>query len=209
MVAELTKRLDNSTNQSRKDKDQSKYQHQPNPSTKTDHLYESFLSLQSFKEKGGIHIFYQPLTVYEGDSYNYGNGPSEIMIKPNTNPKSAMILVQTEIDNCLENNEARDLPTLTWIRLFKTLFKKLEGVMNQIIRYMSSSIKVQRYNEEDETEEVWINGEDVRHYLTSIKENSHEDLIAMEMSMTYADVWDAVSTTFIMKLTLINSQTYE
>lgn len=81
--------------------------------------------------------------------------------------------------------------------------------MNQIIRYMSSSIKVQRYNEEDETEEVWINGEDVRHYLTSIKENSHEKSIAMEMSMTYADVWDAVSTTFTMKLTLINSQTYE
>lgn len=80
MVAELTKRLDNSTNQSRKDKDQSKYQHQPNPSTKNDPLYESFLSLQSFKENRGIHIFYQPLTVYEGDSYNYGNGPSEIMM---------------------------------------------------------------------------------------------------------------------------------
>lgn len=45
-------------------------------------------------------------------------------IKPNTNSKSAMILVQTEIDNYLENNEARDLPALTWIRLFKTLFKK-------------------------------------------------------------------------------------
>lgn len=128
------------------------------------------------------------------------------VFKPNADPKSVMIIIQTEIDNYLENNEIGDLPASTWIRLFKTLFNKLGGVMDQIITYMSSRIKVQRYDEDAEIQEVWINGEDVRHYLTSIKANSHEHLIAMEMSLTYVDIWDAINTTYTTKMTLINSK---
>ncbi|WLF77752.1 hypothetical protein PVL30_005174 [Lodderomyces elongisporus] len=131
------------------------------------------------------------------------------VIKPNVDPKSVMIIVQTEIDNYLENNEIGDLPALTWIRLFKTLFNKLGGVMDQIITYMSSRIKVQRYDDDAEIKEIWINGEDVRHYLTSIKVNSHDHLIAMEMNLSYVDIWDAINTTYTAKMTLINSRQNE
>lgn len=118
------------------------------------------------------------------------------VIRLGISPKSVLSTIRVELDAYLGTNGITDLPLLIWVRFFKMLFDDLEEVMDQIVRYMKPVIKVIKPSENGKQPVVELDGIEIKAHLESIKQGSQKQILATKMTVTYGEVWEAVSTTF-------------
>ena len=126
------------------------------------------------------------------------------LMKLGDDPMSTMITILIEIENYLSYNKLGDLPIITWVRLFKTLYDNQGHIMQQIFNQMDSRVKLRKLNDEGKLEDSYLNGELIRQCLLTIEASEYQELLGKKLRASYDDIWQATNATFNQKIPMIS-----
>ena len=120
------------------------------------------------------------------------------------NPKSIMITIRAEIDTFIRVKYSKELSPTTWIQIFKMLFEDLEEIMDRIIDYIQPIVRVTRPDQKGVSTIVELDGSEIKAHLKSIKKDSQEQVLAMQMTVNHVEIWEAISVTHALRAPLIH-----
>ncbi|EDK45392.1 predicted protein [Lodderomyces elongisporus NRRL YB-4239] len=174
--------------------------------------FSSVVDITSLTRSLGVEPTKYPL-IPEGVVDNHlGNQYTDVIaeikntIKSGFDLKVTMIIISLTLNYHLEYSTMHNLSKPDWVKLFKLLFKNLEGIMDQIIMLVDNAIPLVSYNEKYEKKTSYLQGAPIRYYLSVIKTSSYQSLMKDAYPISYTDIWKAVDVTYTSKTSMISER---